>query len=138
MEGIRSWAVLVPAFGIAAGSGYIEEVIFRGVIFRIAEEALGTWSALVVTVVLFGRVHLGNPNATLYGAAAIGIEAGMLLVVAYVSTRRLWLGLSGGALGVEGSVFAVAPPLLASLALLVRARRAGSFIPTALAALAQR
>ena len=165
LEGIGSWAVLVPAFGMAAGSGYIEEVIFRGVFFRIAEEALGTWSALVVTVVLFGLVHLGNPNATLYGAAAIGIEAGMLLGVAYVLTRRLWLAvgihfgwnfmqagvfgpslsgvqirsllesklrgsdlLSGGALGVEGSVFAVALCLLVSLALLVRARREGRFI----------
>ncbi len=130
-----------------------------------AEEALGTWLALGITVALFGLAHLGNPNATLYGAAAIGIEAGMLLGAAYVVTRRLWLAvgvhfgwnfmqagvfgpnlsgrqvgsllesrlsgpdlLSGGALGVEGSVFAIAVCLAASLVFLKRARREGGFI----------
>ena len=47
--------------------------------------------ALGITVALFGLVHLGNPNSSLYGAAAIGIEAGVLLGAAYVLTRRLWL-----------------------------------------------
>ncbi len=42
VEGVGGWAGPVTALGIAAGSGYIEEVIFRGVVFRIAEEALGT------------------------------------------------------------------------------------------------
>ena len=84
VEAIGSWTALAAALGIAATSGYIEEVIFRGVVFRIVEEALGTWSALVITVALFGLAHLGNPNASLYGAAAIGIEAGLLLGAAYV------------------------------------------------------
>ena len=165
VEGIGAWTALVTAFGIAATSGYIEEVVFRGVIFRIAEEALGTWLALAMTAALFGLVHLGNPNATLYGAAAIGIEAGVLLGAAYVLTRRLWLAiglhfgwnfmqagifgpnlsgvqvgsllqsrlsgpdlLSGGALGVEGSVFAIIVCLLASFVFLTRARRQDRFI----------
>ncbi|MCY4658480.1 MAG: CPBP family intramembrane metalloprotease [Acidobacteria bacterium] len=165
VEGFGVWAALATALGIAAGSSYIEEVIFRGVVFRIMEEALGTWLALAITVALFGLAHLGNPNATLYGAAAIGIEAGMLLGAAYVVTRRLWLAigvhfgwnflqagvfgpnlsgrevgsllqsrlsgpdlLSGGALGVEGSVFAIAVCLAASLVLLNRTRRQGLFI----------
>ena len=166
VEGTGAWATaLATAVAIAAGAGYIEEVIFRGVVFRIAEEALGTWLALGITVALFGLAHLGNPNATLYGAAAIGIEAGMLLGAAYVLTRRLWFAiglhfawnflqagvfgpsvsgvgvqsvlrseltgpelLSGGALGVEGSVFAIAVCLLTSMVLLSRARRDDRFI----------
>ena len=165
VEEIGAWTALAAAFGMAAGSSYIEEVIFRGVIFRITEEALGTWLALGITVALFGLVHLGNPNASLYGAAAIGIEAGALLGAAYVLTRRLWLAigihfgwnfiqggvfgpnvsgirvesllrselsgpelLSGGSLGVEGSIFAIIVCLLASLAILTRARRQDRFI----------
>ena len=118
-----------------------------------------------ITVAHFGLAHLGNPNATLYGAAAIGIEAGMLLGAAYVVARRLRLAvgghfgwkfmqagvfgpnlfgrqmgsllesrlsgpdlLSGGALGVEGSVFAIAVCLAASLFFLKRAQREGGFI----------
>ncbi len=165
VEGINPWTALGTAFGIAAISSYIEEVIFRGVVFRIAEEALGTWLAFVITVALFGLAHLSNPNASLYGAAAIGIEAGVLLGSAYVLTRRLWLAigihfgwnfmqagvfgpnlsgvqvdslfqsrlsgpdlLSGGDLGVEGSVFAIIVCLLASVVLLRRAWRQDRFI----------
>ena len=165
VQEIGTWAALVTALGIAAPSGYIEEVIFRGVIFRIAEESLGSWLALAISVALFGLAHLGNPSATLYGAAAIGIEAGVLLGAAYIVTRRLWFAigvhfgwnfmqagvfgpnvsgrqvesllqsrlsgpdlLSGGALGLEGSVFAIAVCLLASLVLLTRARRQDRFI----------
>lgn len=91
VEGTGPWAALMTALGTAAFAGYIAEVIFRGVIFRLVEEGLGSWLALAITVALFGLVHLGNPNATLYGAAAIGIEAGMLLGAPYVVTPRLWL-----------------------------------------------
>ena len=165
VQGVGAWTALLTAFAIAAVSGYAEEVIFRGVLFRILEEGLGTWLALTISTALFGLVHLSNPNATLYGAAAIGIEAGVLLGAAYVLTRRLWLAigvhfgwnfmvagvfgpslsgyqvqsalqsrlsgpdfLSGGALGVEGSVFAIAVCLLASAVFLRRARRQGHFI----------
>ena len=165
VEATGAWAALATAFGIAASSGYIEEVIFRGVIFRLVEEGLGTWLALAITVALFGLVHLGNPNASLYGAAAIGIEAGMLLGAAYVLTRRLWLAvgvhfgwnfmqagvfgpnlsgvnvgsllesrlsgpdmLSGGSLGVEGSVFAITVCMVTSLVFLHRARRQDRFV----------
>ena len=46
VEGVGAWTALLAAFGIAATSSYIEEVIFRGVLFRIVEEGLGTWLAL--------------------------------------------------------------------------------------------
>ena len=165
VEEIGAWTALAAAFHMAVASSYIEEVIFRGVIFRVTEEALGTWLALGITVALFGLVHLGNPNASLYGAAAIGIEAGVLLGAAYILTRRLWLVigihfgwnfiqggvfgpnvsgirvesllrselsgpelLSGGSLGVEGSLFAIIVCLLASLAILHRARSQDRFI----------
>ncbi len=45
VEEIGAWSALAAAFHMAAGSSYIEEVIFRGVIFRVTEEALGTQPA---------------------------------------------------------------------------------------------
>ena len=165
VEGVGAWTALLTAFGIAATSSYIEEVIFRGVLFRIVEEGLGTWLALGITVAVFGLAHLGNPNATLYGAVVIGVEAGVLLGAAYVVTRRLWLAigvhfgwnfmqagvfgpnlsghevgsllqsrlsgpdfLSGGELGVEGSLFAVLVCGAVSFLLLTQARRRGLLI----------
>ncbi|HEY8310307.1 MAG TPA: CPBP family intramembrane glutamic endopeptidase, partial [Gemmatimonadaceae bacterium] len=89
--GVNPWtAILVPlAFGIAAG--VLEEVLFRGVIFRITEEWIGSWGALAFSSLLFGAGHLANPHATLTSALAIALEAGLLLGAAFMITRRLWL-----------------------------------------------
>jgi len=68
-----------------------EEVLFRGVIFRLLERRGGTWIALAVSALLFGLVHLVNPGATIWGAVAIAIEAGLMLGAAYAVTGSLWL-----------------------------------------------
>ena len=79
------WAAL----GIA--SGIFEETLFRGVLLRQLERLVGTWWALAATSVLFGAVHMMNPDATWVGAVSLMIEAGILLGAAYLYTRRLWL-----------------------------------------------
>lgn len=75
--------------GLGAGIG--EEILFRGVLFRIVEEGLGTWAALLVSALFFGAVHLGNPGATLWSSATIAIEAGLLFGLLYHVTRSLYL-----------------------------------------------
>ncbi|MGD8817558.1 MAG: CPBP family intramembrane metalloprotease [Acidobacteriota bacterium] len=98
--------------GILAASiqaGYIEEVMFRGVIFRITEEGLGSWWALAISSALFGLAHIGNPNATWLSAAAIMIEAGILLGATYMLTRRLWavMGMHFAWNYTQGGVFGI-------------------------------
>ena len=66
-----------------------EEILFRGVLFRIVEEGLGTWWALLISALFFGAVHLGNPGATAWSSAAIAIEAGLLFGMIYHVTRSL-------------------------------------------------
>lgn len=90
-------------------AGVFEETLFRGVVFRILEEWLGTWIALIISAVLFGLIHLLNPNATLFGALSIILEAGVLLAAAYVVTRRLWLviGLHAAWNFTQGGIFGV-------------------------------
>ncbi|MET7280667.1 CPBP family intramembrane glutamic endopeptidase [Kribbella sp. NPDC005582] len=78
-------------FGFTAAAAVTEELMYRGVLFRIIEGRLGTWAALGLTALLFGLSHLLNPNATLWGALAIAVEAGGMLGAAYVATRSLWL-----------------------------------------------
>lgn len=68
-----------------------EELLFRGVIFRLIEEWAGTWIALAVSAILFGAVHAANPGATWISSLAIALEAGVLLAAAFVVTRNLWL-----------------------------------------------
>lgn len=71
------------------GAGVFEEIVFRGVLFRMIEEGLGTWAALLTSALLFGFVHISNPGATAWSSVAIAIEAGLLLGMAYHVTRSL-------------------------------------------------
>ena len=89
--GQGSVAGAVALFGFMAAAAVTEELIFRGILFRIIEERIGTWMALVLTSLLFGLSHLFNPHASLWGAIAITIEAGGMLAAAYAATRTLWV-----------------------------------------------
>jgi membrane protease YdiL (CAAX protease family) len=89
--GVRPWSAVLLPLGTAIVSGITEEVLFRGVLFRIVEDGLGSWLALAISSAVFGAAHLANPNATLMSAVAIALEAGVLLGGAFMLTRRLWL-----------------------------------------------
>lgn len=89
--GWGSAAGAVALFGFMAAAAVTEELIFRGILFRIVEERIGTWGALVLTALLFGLSHLPNPHATLWSALAVAVEAGALLAAVYAATRNLWV-----------------------------------------------
>ena len=93
VDGFNPVSFMLPAVGMALGSGVIEELVFRGALFRIVEEWLGSWVSVVVSSLVFGLVHLANPASTLAGALFISVEAGLLLAAAYMVTRRLWLAM---------------------------------------------
>lgn len=78
---------------IAVVSGTLEEVLFRGILQRHLEAVFGSWIALAITSALFGLGHIFNPDASLFAAFAIAVEAGILLGAAYMLTRRLWLAI---------------------------------------------
>ncbi len=110
VTGLNDWTVAVPVFAVSVISGVFEEILFRGVLFRIVEESLGTWISLLISALIFGFLHLANPNANLVAGAAIALEAGVLLAAAYLLTRRLWLaiGLHFAWNFTQGGVFGVA------------------------------
>lgn len=93
VEGLNPVSYLLPAIALPLSSGIFEELLFRGVLFRIVEEWLGSWISLVVSSLVFGLVHLMNPASTLLGAIFISVEAGILLAAAYMLTRRLWMSM---------------------------------------------
>lgn len=93
IEGFNPALFMLTALPMAISSSIFEELLFRGVLFRITEEALGSWFALAISSLLFGFMHLLNPQGTLQGAIFITIEAGVLLAAAYMVTRRLWMSI---------------------------------------------
>ncbi len=82
---------LIPALAIGISSAAFEEILFRGIIFRITEEKLGSVWALIISSSFFGFAHLANENSTIFSAVAITIEAGLFLGAAYIYSRNLWL-----------------------------------------------
>ncbi|THV22079.1 CPBP family intramembrane metalloprotease [Glycomyces paridis] len=91
VDGLGDPTGAVGLLGFMAAAAVTEELMFRGILFRITEQRTGTWIALALTGLLFGGAHLLNPNATLWGAVAIAVEAGGMLGAAYIATRNLWL-----------------------------------------------
>lgn len=86
------WGCLGTA-GMVASVAVTEEVLFRGVLFRIMEERTGTVIALIVSSLIFGLTHSINANATLWGVLSIALTGGLLMTAAYVATRSLWLSI---------------------------------------------
>jgi hypothetical protein len=91
IAGTNAFAVMFVSLANDGAGAFVEEVVLRGIVFRISEERLGTWVALAISVVLFELLHLASPNATVTSTVVVGIEGGVLLSAAYVLTRRLWL-----------------------------------------------
>lgn len=81
--------IIIP-FTVAFTVAIFEEIIIRGILFRILEEKLGSYIALSISAIVFGALHLSNPNSSLLSALCIAIEAGILLGASYIYTRNLW------------------------------------------------
>ena len=93
IDGLQDWHILLAGMATALATGIYEELWFRGVIFRLAQEWFGSWAALVVSSLVFGFVHWDAPGATLQGLVSISLWAGLLLSATYLLTGRLWLGI---------------------------------------------
>ena len=82
-----NWLGMLTLVGLGAAIG--EEVMFRGVLFRIVEEGLGSWWALALSALFFGAIHFGNQGATFWSSIAIAVDAGLMLGLLYHVTRSL-------------------------------------------------
>jgi len=83
-------SALIMALFLFITLAIFEELLFRGILYRILEESMGTNLALLISALLFGLGHLPNENAnaiSVISAASGGVLAGLLFSV----TKRLWL-----------------------------------------------
>ena len=101
--------LITALVGLAIMPAFMEELLFRGILFRWLEAFGGSWFALALTSALFGLGHIMNPNATAFSSFAIAVEAGILLGGAYMLTRSLWMpmGLHAAWNFTQGEIFDV-------------------------------
>jgi membrane protease YdiL (CAAX protease family) len=81
----------------ALGTGLLEELLARLVIFRLLARAFRVDVALLLSAELFGSAHLANPGASLGSAAAIAVEAGLTFGGFYLLTGRIWMSVGAHA-----------------------------------------
>ncbi|WP_211244267.1 CPBP family intramembrane glutamic endopeptidase [Actinospica robiniae] len=93
VQGWGSFGAALTTLGVMICPSITEELAFRGALFRILEEKAGTWGALVVSGLVFGGLHLINPDATVWGGLAIAMESGLMFGALYAATRSLWLAI---------------------------------------------
>jgi len=80
---------LIISIGFGIATAVFEEILIRGVLFRLIEEKLGSYIALIISSLIFGFLHLTNENSSFFAGFAISI-IGVLIAVAYMYTRNLW------------------------------------------------
>ncbi|WP_343615338.1 type II CAAX endopeptidase family protein [Novosphingobium sp.] len=73
------------------GTGLIEELLARLIVFRLLSQAFGLPAGLIVSAAAFGAAHISNPHSSPLAAVAIAIEAGLLFAGFYILTGRIWM-----------------------------------------------
>jgi hypothetical protein len=111
------WAVIAPrpVEGIALAlrdsirSGVLEELVLRLVIFRLLWRALGIWPALAGAALLFGALHLANPDSSAFAGACLIAGEGVGIAL-YLLTGRIWapIGMHAAWNFTQGWVFGAA------------------------------
>jgi len=94
----------------AIGTGLLEELLARLILFRLLMRAFGQAPALLLSAIAFGAAHLGNDGATLFSSLAIAVEAGLMLAAFFIASGRIWLsvGVHAGWNLAQGGIFGAA------------------------------
>ena len=78
---------LMAYFVVAVG----EEIVFRGIMFRLLDSQFNVWVALLISAVVFGIAHIINPNATAVSTIGISLASGVLFGLLFKYYRTLWV-----------------------------------------------
>jgi len=86
----NSFSTILTPFSIAFSVAIFEEILLRGIIFRITEERFGSHISLLISAIIFGGVHLLNPGSTIISSVCIGL-VGFIFGALFIYSRNLWL-----------------------------------------------
>lgn len=92
IQSTGKFSVLVMSLFFFTVAAAVEEVVFRGIFYRILEESWGTNFALVLSALVFGTIHLANSHANWMSVISVS-SLGLLLGLLYSYKQRLWLPL---------------------------------------------
>lgn len=90
---VSTVAATVPLmFFVFVLVGWNEELLSRGYWLQNMAEGVNLPFGVALSSLIFGLLHLGNPNATWVAALGVAL-AGVFLAYGYIRTRQLWLSI---------------------------------------------
>jgi membrane protease YdiL (CAAX protease family) len=98
----------LQSLGFLAIAAAWEEALFRGYILQTLARSGFAWPAIIVTALLFGLAHAGNPDVSAI-AIVNTVLAGIWFGLAYLKTRNLWFvfGLHLFWNWIQGAIFGI-------------------------------
>jgi membrane protease YdiL (CAAX protease family) len=81
---------VIPAFNTSFTAGFVAELLIVGVFFRLTEEKLGTFIALIILTIIFAIIHTNAKNATWLSVVNTALQSGVMLPATYIVSRSLW------------------------------------------------
>jgi hypothetical protein len=108
----RGWGTAAGILVVIAIAAVMEEIVYRGVLFRIAEEHFGTRVAVVAGAAIFGAVHLANDGARWVTFVSVTL-LGLMWAGIFVLSRNLWVT-TAHHLAWNATIFVVGVPLSGS------------------------
>ena len=84
--------MLLWFFGIGLAVGWSEELAFRGYLLQNMKDGMGLFWAVLLSCILYGLLHMSNPNSTLLSGALIAFF-GFLRIFGWLRTGQLWLSM---------------------------------------------
>ena len=90
ITGSNEFYAFVPSITYIMGGVMLEEIIFRGLLFKTLESMKGTIFAVFISAVVFQLPHFMNPHEA-FLPALLGFLFGILHALMYAYTKNLWL-----------------------------------------------
>lgn len=83
----------IGIFCTGFGAGFVEEIVFRGVIFGSLRKAINTKAGVILPSVLFGIVHILGMDFSIGSCLLVilaGTAAGIMFSVITIESRSVW------------------------------------------------
>ncbi|MBE0655854.1 MAG: CPBP family intramembrane metalloprotease [Bacteroidales bacterium] len=98
--------IVLLFFGVGIATGFSEELGFRGYLLQNLGEGIGLKWAIILSCILYGVLHMSNPNSTLLSGSML-VLFGFLRIFGWLRTGQLWLsiGMHAGWNFFQGPVF---------------------------------
>lgn len=87
---LRGWGPSLGVLAAIAIAATAEEVVFRGILFRLVEARFGVGAALAGSAAPFGLLHLDNHGARWITLASVTLM-GLMWAGVFVVSRNLWV-----------------------------------------------